>query len=378
MGFPRGLLLSFLGAAAALLLGSCLGSSSYSLRAFYTLVSEPMQDTPQFIGVAYLDDQLLGHYDSNKRRCLPDAPWAKKLETSRFLQWCSDRAQESEVVFRRDLRTLQEHFNQTTGLHTWQRMHGCELSEDGRKRGYFQYAYDGRDFISLDTETLIWTAANATAHEIKKKWDAESFITEHRKRFMEDICFDVLTKLLEYGGKEALLRRETPKVKVKRKTSSQGLEILICQAHGFYPKEIDATWRKDGEVWEQETFRGGVIPNSDGTYHTWLSIDIDPKDRDQYRCHVEHDSLPEPLHLAWEEPASGLVWTSVGVISAVLVAVLLMAGIAFYLKRQQEDTAYTAALTSNQGSDSPAEGSRGIPLKTFHELRSRGNPGPST
>ncbi|ETE56062.1 hypothetical protein L345_18228, partial [Ophiophagus hannah] len=80
------------------------------------------------------------------------------------------------------------------------------------------------------------------------------------------------------------------------------MEVLVCRVYGFYPKEMDATWRKDGEVWEQDTFWGGVLPNSDGTYHAWLSIEVDPKERDRYRCYVDHDGLPEPLILAWVEP----------------------------------------------------------------------------
>ncbi|KAF7235025.1 Class I histocompatibility antigen, F10 alpha chain [Varanus komodoensis] len=81
------------------------------------------------------------------------------------------------------------------------------------------------------------------------------------------------------------------------------METLVCQAHGFYPKEIDATWRKDGEVWLQDTFRGTVAPNSDGTYYTWLGIRISPQDRGRFWCHVEHDGLLEPLDVAWEQPS---------------------------------------------------------------------------
>ena len=90
--------------------------------------------------------------------------------------------------------------------------------------------------------------------------------------------------------------------KVTRTFVSGGKEMLVCQAHGFYPKEIEATWRKGGEIMEQDTFRRSVAPNSDGTYHAWLSIEINPKDRELYRCHIDHTGLTEPLVLAWEAP----------------------------------------------------------------------------
>lgn len=79
------------------------------------------------------------------------------------------------------------------------------------------------------------------------------------------------------------------------------LETLVCQAFGFYPKEINATWRRDGVIWEEETFWKSIAPNSDGTYHAWLSIRINPKERSRYRCHVEHASLAKPLVVGCEE-----------------------------------------------------------------------------
>ncbi|XP_015283981.1 PREDICTED: class I histocompatibility antigen, F10 alpha chain-like, partial [Gekko japonicus] len=186
-------------------------------------------------------------------------------------------------------------------LRTWQYMYGCKVTEDARRVGYEQFAYNGEDYISFDKETLTWTAAAVPAQVTKREWDADVAHSRFLKTYMEEECVEWLQKFVGYG-KESLLRREPPVVTVGRKASYDGLETLMCRAHGFHPKEIDATWTKDGEVWEQETFRGGVIPNSDGTYHTWLSIKIHPEDRDRYRCHVEHDSLPEPLDLAWKEP----------------------------------------------------------------------------
>ena len=103
-----------------------------------------------------------------------------------------------------------------------------------------------------------------------------------------------------------VLSAEPPSVKVSRKVSYDSLETLTCRAHGFYPKQINATWRKDGKPWEQETSSGGVVPNSDGTYYTWISVQIEPKDRDHYQCHVEHAGLMEPLDLAWQGPGERL------------------------------------------------------------------------
>ncbi|KAG8148218.1 hypothetical protein E2320_022398, partial [Naja naja] len=92
---------------------------------------------------------------------------------------------------------------------------------------------------------------------------------------------------------------DPPVVTVSSRTEVEdGMETHICRVDGFYPREIDASWMRDGEVWLKKTFHGSVAPNADGTYHYWLSVRIDPKERGRYRCHVEHDGLQEPLDVA--------------------------------------------------------------------------------
>ncbi|XP_067321542.1 major histocompatibility complex class I-related gene protein-like isoform X2 [Anolis sagrei] len=208
-------------------------------------------------------------------------------------------------------------------------MVGCEL-RDGSKGGYEQYAYDGQDYISFDKETLTWTAVDVPAQNSKRKWEADPAIARYWKAYLEDECIGWLQRYLEYG-KETLLRTEVPEVKVTRKVAYDGMETLICRVGGFYPKEIDITWTKDGEVWMQDTYHGLVSPNSDGTYYTWRSVTVDPKERERYKCHVEHDGLPNPVDVAWEEPASdlGLI---MGCLLGVLLLIAVMAGIAVYFR----------------------------------------------
>ncbi|XP_053149240.1 major histocompatibility complex class I-related gene protein-like [Hemicordylus capensis] len=290
-----------------LLLGSAAaatgGSSSHSLHHFYLGVSEPVQGLPWFTQLGYVDDQLITRYDSSTRKDQPQVAWMEKAEDAQFWKWETHHAWDAELFFRQALLTLRSRYNQSGGLHTWQCLLGCELSKDGKQKGRFmQCGYDGRDFISLDKETFTWTAVNdAKAPLTKRKWEAEPTIKGIWKGYLEKKCFQRLQTYLDYG-KETLLRTEPPLVKVIHKAAYEGRETLLCRADSFFPKEIDATWRKEGEVWEQETFHGGVTPNSDGTYHTWLSIEIDPKERKLYQCHVEHDGLWGPLDLAWEQP----------------------------------------------------------------------------
>ncbi|XP_077779495.1 major histocompatibility complex class I-related protein 1-like [Podarcis muralis] len=336
-------------AAAHLLLLDCAASSSHSMRNFYTGVSESGQGLPWFVAVGYLDDQPIYYYDSDTRREEPAVPWMEKVEEDYPKFW--DRQTQIlhgwEQTFRANVEIVRNLYNQSKGFHTWQAMYGCELRQDGHVSGYSQFGYDGRDFVTFDKETLTWTAADTAAQVTKRRWDADLAANQRRKHFLEEICIEYLRKYLNYG-KEVLLRTEAPVVKVTRKADYDGLETLVCQIYGFYPKEIDANWVKDGEVWQEGTLRGLVAPNSDGTYYLFLSVKIDPEERESFRCRVEHDSLEKPLDVAWEEPASNMGLIIGCIFVAVLLAAAGLAGILVCIKKRKDG--YRAA------SGDPGEG----------------------
>ncbi|XP_025033140.1 major histocompatibility complex class I-related gene protein-like isoform X2 [Python bivittatus] len=270
----------------------------------------------------YLDDQPIACYDSLTRIMEPLVPWMEELQKETFLA--------PERVFRADLESVQNLYPQNEGLHTWQVILGCELREDGSQGGSLHYGYNGMDFISFNKETLRWVAAHPQAEKVKEKWDDDLVRSKRNQVFLEETCIERLQKYLSHR-KEALQRTEPPVGKVTRKVVIDNVEALICQAYGFYPKKINATWMRDGEVCKYETFHRNVAPNSDGTYYVWFSIEIDPKERDRFSCQMEHEGLQEPLVLAWkEEPAEKLQdWARerlvlVGPILVVLLGLLLI------------------------------------------------------
>ncbi|XP_013926667.1 PREDICTED: major histocompatibility complex class I-related gene protein-like, partial [Thamnophis sirtalis] len=279
-----------------------VSSPSHSLGYFYWQLPEPSQGLPQFFLRGYLDDQPIARFDSLTRKMEPLVPWMEEAEKEMFLA--------PEWVFGADLEQLSQRDHHGGGLHTWQVVLGCEFSEDRSKRGFLHYGYDGRDFISFDKETLRWVTAQPQAQKVKKKWEENPEWLEKMKAFLEKTCIEWLQTYLLYRKKVletigisgvAASSAEPPVGKVTHKVVDDSLEVLICQAFGFYPKEIQATWRRDGEVCQYETLQRNVVPNSDGTYNVQLSIEIDPKERDHYQCHLEHEGLQETMVLASQE-----------------------------------------------------------------------------
>uniref|UniRef100_A0A8C6Y3H6 Ig-like domain-containing protein n=1 Tax=Naja naja TaxID=35670 RepID=A0A8C6Y3H6_NAJNA len=247
---------------------------------FLHLHLDPNQGQPHHVAVGFVDGQVFLHYDSHSRKMEPRVSWMEKVGKEDPNYWVrnTQMARDTEEASRGDLETLRLRYNQSKSLHTWQRMGGFD-----------QYGYDGRTFLTLTRRPSPgW------------KWDTSPVYNRRGKAYLEEICIKWLEKHLSYG-KETLLKREPPVVTMTRRTEVEdGMETHICRQHGFYPREIDASWTRDGEVWLQDTFHGSVAPNADGTYHYWLSIRIDPKEKGRYRCHVEHDGLQKPLDLALE------------------------------------------------------------------------------
>ncbi|XP_027765987.1 class I histocompatibility antigen, F10 alpha chain-like, partial [Empidonax traillii] len=186
-------------------------------------------------------------------------------------------------------------------LHTKQRLSGCDLLSDGSVRRTLRVGYDGRDFISFSPESGTFVAADGAAQITQRKWKSEGY--EDLQQDLGLRCAEWLQKFVGYG-QEALEHKEPPDVHVSGK-EEHGILTLSCHTYGFYPGIIAINWMKGDEIRDQETEWGGIVPNSDGTFHSWARIEALPGEREQYRCRVEHAGMPEPGIFAWGEPGNG-------------------------------------------------------------------------
>ncbi|XP_029142345.1 zinc-alpha-2-glycoprotein-like, partial [Protobothrops mucrosquamatus] len=335
-------------------------SSWHSLYYSYTFVSEPSQGLPQFSILESMNDQPIAHYDSNTKEYHSLVPWMEKVKKEEPLwEEYTGIAQKAEQDFGRNLVTLQKYYNHSEGFHTLQWRYGCELNNDWLRGGSDQDSYDGRTFISFDKETLSWTAFDVAAQLSKRKLEGEPSVAKHIKYYLEETCIEMLRRRINYG-KEALLRKgldeilwgdvqrkfqisahhdkahlcdEPPTVTVMSKAEAIQTETHICRVDGFFPKDIKATWRKYGEIWLQDTLHGLVAPNSDGTYHFWLSIRISPSERNQFQCWVEHGSLKNPLKVVLIVPVPHPLSIIIIVLGAILMVVLIGCGLYLFAKR---------------------------------------------
>uniref|UniRef100_A0A8C3I080 Ig-like domain-containing protein n=1 Tax=Chrysemys picta bellii TaxID=8478 RepID=A0A8C3I080_CHRPI len=288
------------------------GRSLHSRRVLDTVVSEPGPGLPWYRRVVYVDDQLNYVYTSETQRAKPGLVWMAAQwqgeDPLGYLQWGL-----GEIFRERLLLNL----SCVSGFHIIQTLFGCDLREDNTIQAFYQDSYDGRDFLTFDKETMTWVAADIGAQITKRRWHAEVDDIQGWKHFQEETCISWLRSALEFG-KETLQRKVRPTARVSDRSSHDGLTTLSCKVSGFYPRDITVTWLKNGESKQQDTYSEGILPSGDGTYQTWVTMEIDPKIKAHYSCHVEHESLLEPLSVSWE-PNNNLIPTVAGVITAVVL-----------------------------------------------------------
>ncbi|XP_061875881.1 class I histocompatibility antigen, F10 alpha chain-like [Colius striatus] len=190
-----------------LLLGVVCGAASglHSLRCFGVALSEPSPGLPQYVEAWDMDGTLISSYDSDRGRAVPRVGWMAANMTPEDWDSWTQVAKYNHKIAHGHLDVAQILYNQRGGAHTWQHMYGCDLLEDGSTRGYWQHAYDGRDFIAFHTDTMTFSAAEAAAQRVKSKLE-EGNLPEQLKRYLEGTCMEWLRRYVSYG-REMLERK---------------------------------------------------------------------------------------------------------------------------------------------------------------------------
>ncbi|XP_051854792.1 major histocompatibility complex class I-related gene protein [Antechinus flavipes] len=305
---------------------------THSLRYFRLGVSDSTQGIPEFISVGYVDSHPITSYDSVRRQKMPQTSWMEENLGSEHWEKYTQLLRGWQETFKTELKVLQNHYNHTGGFHTYQRMIGCELLEDGSTTGFLQYAYDGKDFIIFNKDSLSWIAVDNVARLTKQVWETNLNELRYQKNWLETECIAWLKKFLDFG-KDSFQRTENPLLRGSCKKSSIGITTLICRAYGFYPPEITMTWIKNGELIIQEIEYGDILPSGDGTYQTWISIEVDPQSKDHYSCQVEHNNFLKVLHVPVEPKT---IIPFVKIISGFTVSVLFLIGLGIFVYRRKQ------------------------------------------
>ncbi|XP_008826079.1 class I histocompatibility antigen, B alpha chain isoform X2 [Nannospalax galili] len=319
----------------------------HSLSCLGTAVYRPGQQKLRFVGAGYVDDTQILCYDSAAVSGMvkPRAAFME-LEDREHLEQQTSLVRTIMKVIRRELQIPLSYYNQSKdSSHTVQVLFRCDVGPDRRLlRGNYQYAYDGHDYISLNTDLSSWTAADSVAEITQRKLEAAG-VSKECRFFLEDKCVEWLYRYLE-KGKENLERSDAPKTKVTHHPRPEGDITLRCWALGFYPADITLTWQRDGEDLTQDMELVETRPAGDGNFQKWAAVVVPSGEEQRYTCHVQHEGLPEPLTLRWEPPQPTI--PIMGIIAGmVLFGALVTGAVAAMVMTKRKSTESHTALQAD-------------------------------
>uniref|UniRef100_A0A4W6D4E2 Ig-like domain-containing protein n=1 Tax=Lates calcarifer TaxID=8187 RepID=A0A4W6D4E2_LATCA len=307
---------------------------THSLKYFQT-ASSGIPGLPEFVSLGMLDGVQMVYYDSNIRKVIPKQDWMAENEGPEYWERQTQASIGAEQIFKVNIETAKNRFNQTGGVHLYQNMYGCEWDDEtGEINGYDQYGYDGEDFVSFDLKTETWIAPTPQAVITKNKWDHDRAQNTYLKNYYTQECVEWLKKYVNYG-RSSLLRTALPSVSLLQKTPSSPVS---CHATGFYPDRAMMFWRKDGEDLHDGVEKGEILPNHDGTFQ--MSVELkSPAPGQKYECVFQLSGVKDDIITKLEnirsnkEKPTDMTPTIVALVVLALVIAIAAIGFLIYKKK---------------------------------------------
>ncbi|XP_052446414.1 major histocompatibility complex class I-related gene protein-like, partial [Carassius gibelio] len=262
-------------------------SELHTFTTFYTEINgQTNAGIPEFSSVTTLDGRQIDYYDSEIKKLIPRQDWMKEfMSEDRFKEYAEirERVQQTNKI---NITVLMQQFSQTHGVHTYQRMYGCEWDDETEdSRGFDQYGYDGEDYVTLDVKELRYITAVRQGVITMIKWNNDREQLKLLKQYYQHECVNWLKHFLML--RKVDLERRAPEVSLLQRYPSSP---VVCHATGFYPSGLTITWLKNGQDHDEDVDLGELLPNEDGTFQKTSTLYIPPEEwkKNQFVCEVEH------------------------------------------------------------------------------------------
>ncbi|XP_021497999.1 antigen-presenting glycoprotein CD1d isoform X3 [Meriones unguiculatus] len=253
-------------------------------------------------GSAWLGDLQTHRWDNASDAIQFLRPWAQGTFSNEQWQKLQRVFQVYRLSFTRDIQELVKMFPEGH-LHypiELQMSAGCAVCPGNASESFLQVAYQGEHIVSF--QGTSWQKAPEAPPWIElpiKVLNSDQGTKEEVQRLLNDTCPQFLRGLLE-AGKTDLEKQEKPVAWLSEGLSpAHSHRQLVCHVSGFSPKPVWVMWMR-GDQEEQNTHRGDVLPNADGTWYLQASLDVEAGAAAGLACWVKHSSLGgQPIVLYW-------------------------------------------------------------------------------
>ncbi|KAE8588397.1 hypothetical protein XENTR_v10022508 [Xenopus tropicalis] len=306
-------------------------SRSHTLKVYTTKLTAPYPGLPDYMHMAYVDDLRYARYNNEFNRCEYWIPALSTLYERMTMQ--KNYTHNFKISHNQKTKLLTHLYNKTSGkdaIHVYQTKSACEMHEDGTISAYQEVAFDGKELIAYDYQMETFIPTTPEAQVVAQIWNED--YAKREKIYLKNLCTYRFSKYLNALASD-LEKLVPPKVKVSISESESGAE-LHCRVYGFYPRDVEVKWIKNGrdEIHSEEAAQ--ILPNPDGTYQIRVSVGVTPEGGATYSCHVDHSSLEKALVVPFEYNNRSILY----IIIPICGALLLMIGLGLFLfKKGKKD-----------------------------------------
>uniref|UniRef100_A0A8D0V385 Ig-like domain-containing protein n=1 Tax=Sus scrofa TaxID=9823 RepID=A0A8D0V385_PIG len=247
----------------------------------------------------------------------PQGPWTEDASAETWDTESKELAEGEDL--RKCLGEILGLQKEKGGLHSLQEIVSCEMGEDSHPRGVRRLYYDGELLLSCGLETHGCTVPQASAQTLALEMEKTCDMDELSRHYWAHVRGELCAKLQGYLKSWTSFTERTvpPAVTVTCSQALEGTDNLTCQAVSFSPQNISVAWYQDEKAVSPDTQQsGGVLPDGNGTYQTWVTLRVPQGEEQRFSCHVEHGgnhsvhAVPCAPHMQlMEVPRLGSNWS---------------------------------------------------------------------
>ncbi|XP_078286366.1 major histocompatibility complex class I-related protein 1-like [Rhinoraja longicauda] len=212
------------------------------------------------------------------------------------------------------------------GLHVMHQFCGC--SQRGQRTVVtWVDSFDGETILYYQLDNKSFVATQPHAQSLVDDRNANLKFVESVPQLVSSLCDRIKRLVLLTNVTQERRAPSNTRAYTQRKL---GQDYLVCWARGFFPRDVNVSWVRNGEVVEMGQETVDVVPESDGTYQV-RSVRPLNEDGGKYVCQVEHEAVNGKLFIPLERKREvlnegliiiGAVLAILGICSAIVTTVV--------------------------------------------------------